>query len=187
MTVFLTLVALAMLGIVAMVMMPKDLSAVKGYPVNPLSNETPANLLDQAQRVMIDREKAITFSEEDVNAYLNHRLQGEQGGAISALVKFKGVYVDFTPEHAEVIIEREIFGMPVTMSSKIRAEKFRRQVLYKSAGWSLGKIEFNSRNIKPVIEMFMRLRKTCMEEFTTMKQMADVRFEQDALVLDSSI
>lgn len=187
MTVFLTLVAIGMLVLVTMVVLPKDLSMVKGYPVNPITDGEQRNLLGEAQRVMIDRSSEMAISEEEVNQYLNHRLQGAQEGTLSAFVEFRGVYVDFSPDNAEIYVERAIFGLPVTMSSKIRIERFRKQVLYRSAGWSLGRIEFNSRNIKPVIDMFLRLRGSMQEEFNVMKTMADIRFEEDRLVLDSRI
>jgi hypothetical protein len=184
MTVFLTLCAIIMLGVVTFVVLPKDLSKVAGYPATATVSGQPRNLLDESQRVMISRDKALTFTEEQVNTYLNNRLQGKQDGMMAILVKFKGVYVDFTPGYAEVIVEREFLGMPLTMSAKIKGEKFRRQVLYKPAGWTIGKIEFKSRNIKPVIEMFTRLRETLQEEYQAIKLMADVRFEEDRLVLD---
>ena len=185
MTVFMTLIALALLGAVVYIILPKDLSKVQGYPVNPVTSGEPRNLLKEAQAVMIDRKGEIAFSEEEVNRYLNHRLQGQQNGAMASLVKFRGVYVDLTPGIAEIIVERELFGMPITMSSKVRAEKFRGQVVYRSAGWSLGKFEFASRNIKPVIDMFIRLRNSCLDEFTTMQNMAEVKFEENQIVLDS--
>ncbi|MEX2579379.1 MAG: hypothetical protein WD342_10000 [Verrucomicrobiales bacterium] len=187
MTVFVSIVALGMLALIAMVGLPKeDLSNVAGYPHEPMAEEEPRNLLDEAQRVMMDRTSSIAFSEAEVNAYLNHRIEGEQSGVMATLVEFKGVYVDFSPEIAEIIVEREIFGMPLTISSKVHAEPYRGQIIYRPAGWTLGRVELGKRNIKPVIGMFLRLRDTFQEEFATLKQMMDVRFEQDRLVLDAA-
>lgn len=188
MGVFLFLIAIAMMAIVAFVVMPKDVSHVKGYPIDPLTEKKDQrNLLDEAQKVMVSRDKDLVISEAEVNAYLNHRLQGEQTGMMAALVKFRGVYVDFTPGFAEVIVERELFGLPITMTARVKPELFQRQVIYRPAGWSIGKIEFNSRNIKPIIGMFQRIRTTCQEEFSTMRQMADVRFEEDKVILDATL
>lgn len=110
MTVFLSLVALAMLAAVVMVILPRDLSTVGAYPVNPLAGEKPRNLLAEVQKEMIDRKTELSFTEAEVNQYLNHRLAGEQKGPMAALVKFRGVYIDFEKESADVIIERELFG-----------------------------------------------------------------------------
>ena len=187
MTVFLTLVALAMLALVVMVVLPRDMSTVSGYPINPLATGKPRNLLEEAQKIMIQRTSEIAFTEEEVNQYLNHRLQAEQTGPMAALVKFRGVYIDFNAEFAEVVIERELFGMPLTMTSKIKAEKFRQQTVYRAEGWTLGRIDLGTRNIKPVIDLFLRLRNTCGDEFQTIQQMVTVRFEENRLILDSRI
>ncbi|MCB1207143.1 MAG: hypothetical protein KDN18_23025 [Verrucomicrobiae bacterium] len=187
MTVFLSLVAVAMLAVVVMVMLPRDMSAVGAYPVNPLSGEKPRNLLAEVQKEMIDRKSELSFTEAEVNQYLNHRLAGEQKGAMAALVKFRGIYLDFEKDSADVIIEREFFGMPITMSAKLVAEPVRGRASYKSAGWTLGRVELGSRNVKPVIEMFLRLRGACVDEYQAIQQMSDVRFEDDRLVLDARI
>lgn len=187
MTVFLTVIALGMLAAVVMVMLPRDMSKVGGYPINPLAGEKPRNLLAEAQKIMIDRNTELAFSEEDVNRYLNQRLQGAQKGPMAALVKFRAVYLDFAPGTADVIIERELFGMPITMSAKLSAEQSRGRAYYKPAGWTLGRVELGERNVKPVIDLFLRLRGTCLDEFQAIQQMSDVRFEDNRVVLDARI
>ena len=186
MTVFLSLCAVVMLAIVAFVVLPKNLKTIAGYPATPTVSGESRNLLDEGQKLMINRDGELSLTEEQVNTYLNERLKGKQEGMMAILVKFKGVYIDFTPGFAEVFVERELLGIPLTMSAKIKGERFRRQVLYKPAGWSIGKIEFKSRNIKPVIEMFTRLRESMQDEYQVLKMMTDVRFEEDRLVLDPS-
>lgn len=188
MTVFLGIVALGMVAAVVMVVLPKDMASVAGYPADiALAGGKPRNLLEEAQKVMIERNAEVSFTEEEVNRYLNARVQGEQTGLMASLVKFRGVYIDFSPEIAEIVIERELFGMPLTMTSKMRADKFRSQTVYKPAGWTLGRVELGQRNVKPVVELFIRLRGTFVEEYHTLQQMVDVRFEQDRVVLDSRI
>lgn len=185
MDVFLFLVACAMIVVIVMVVMPKDLSGLKGHPVDPLLEKKDVrNLLAEGQKIMVERKQALEISEAEVNKYLNVRLQGDQKGIMSSLVKFKGAYFDFSPDLAEVIIERELLGMPITMTSRIRPEKFQRQVIYRNAGWSIGKIDFTSRNIKPIIDMFVRMRIACKEEYDVLLQMNGVRFEQDKVILD---
>ena len=72
--------------------------------MNPLATGKPRNLLEESQKIMIQRTSEVTFTEEEVNQYLNHRLQAEQTGLMAALVKFRGVYIDFSPGFAEVVI-----------------------------------------------------------------------------------
>jgi hypothetical protein len=185
MDVFLFLVACAMIVVIVMVVVPKNLSGLKGHPVDPLLEKKDVrNLLAEGQKIMVERKQALEISEAEVNKYLNVRLQGDQEGIMSSLVKFKGAYFDFSPDLAEVIIERELLGMPITMTSRIRPEKFQRQVIYRNAGWSIGKIDFTSRNIKPIIDMFVRMRIACKEEYDVLLQMNGVRFEQDKVILD---
>ena len=189
MSVFMFLVALGMVGLIAMVMLPKDdMETISGYPNNPMAeSSTPRNLLKESQKVMMTREAPVSFSEKEVNQYLNDRLSGEQSGLMATIVQFKGVYVDFTPGMAEVVVEREIFGQQLTTSAKVTAEPFKSQIVYRPAGWSIGRIELGSRNIKPVIDMFMRLRDSMGEEYATMKQMVNVKFENDRITLDPTV
>lgn len=189
MTVFLLLVALGMIALIGMVMLPREnMDMVAGYPIDPMAEKgTPRNLLEESQKVMMTRSEKVTFSEAEVNEYLNDRLQGEQSGVLATIVKFKGVYVDLTPGLAEIIVEREIFGKPLTTSCKMRAEPFKSQIVYRPTGWTIGRIELGSRNIKPVVGMFKRLQETMNEEISTMKQMVNVKFEQDRIILDPAV
>lgn len=186
MTVFMTLVAIGMLLVVAMIILPKEIAGVKGYPVTPMTDAEPRNLLSEAQKLMTDRDGRITFTEAEVNQYLNQRIEGNQGGPLGALVQFKGIYADFSKDQAEFLIEREIFGFPVTMSSKVKAESFRGALSYRSNGWTLGKIDLSTRNVKPVIEMFIRMRASFLDEYQVLQTMANVSFEDDKVTLTTS-
>ena len=187
MTVFLSMAILGLIAIIAMMMMPKDMGHISGFPAKLETEGVPRNLLDEAQRLMINRGRELSISETELNTYLNQRLQAEQGGLMGSIVEFKGVYVDIAPQTAEIFIERELFGFPVTMSSKVKVENFRGKLVYTPAGWSLGKLETEKRIIKPVMDLFKRLRTTCADEYQVMQQMHNVRFEDDKLVLDATI
>ncbi|MDF1824610.1 MAG: hypothetical protein P1U68_08205, partial [Verrucomicrobiales bacterium] len=187
MTVFVSLAILGLIALIGMLMAPKDLSFISGYPAKEETMGVPRNILDEAQRLMVSRGGEIALSETDLNTYLNQRLKGEQGGIISSFVDFKGVYVDIAPGTAEIFIERELFGFPITMSSKVKSEKNRGQTTYQPEGWTLGKIETKTRIMKPVKELFLSLRSTCIDEYTVLQQLSDVRFEDDKLVLSTSI
>lgn len=186
-TVLLTLVALGMLAVVVMVAVPKDMSAVAGYAVALADGAKPRNLLVEAQKIMIDRNAELSLTEEEVNRYLNHRLSGSQSGMMAAFVKFRGVYIDFSPAKAEVVIEREVFGKPVTMSVDLATEQVRRQIQYHPSAWHIGKVSLGSRTVAPVVELFTRLRGTLLDEYQTIQQMSDVRFEENRVVLDARI
>tara|TARA_R110000850_G_scaffold175640_4_gene301403 strand:- start:1707 stop:2273 length:567 start_codon:yes stop_codon:yes gene_type:complete len=187
MNVFLFLVGIGMLVLVVMVILPKDLSAIQGYPIDPMKNGAPRNLLDEVQNVMISRNSEVAFTETEINQYLNQRMQGEQSGAMGALVAFKGVYADLFEGGFELIVERELFGLPITVTRRFRAEEFRHQMRYVPSGFTVGRISLGSRSIKPVVDMFGRMQSTCQEEIFTIKQMARVRYEDNRVVFDASI
>ncbi|MDF1659165.1 MAG: hypothetical protein P1U58_16225, partial [Verrucomicrobiales bacterium] len=187
MTVFLSLAILGLIAVIAMMMMPKEMSHISGYPAKANPEGVPRNLLDEAQRIMLNRRGQLAISETELNTYLNLRLQADQGGLLASIVEFKGIYVDLAPETAEIFIERDLFGFPVTMSSKVKAENFRGQLVFRPAGWSLGKLETEKRIIKPVVDLFMRLRTTCADEYQVMQQMRNVRVEDDKIILDATI
>lgn len=186
-TVFLTLIALGLLAIVVMIGLPRDLSAVVGYPGDALDADQPRNLLSEAQKAMIDRDVELVFSEEEVNRYLRSRLTGEQKGLMASFVTFRGICVDFSPQKAQVVIEREIFGLPLTMEVELAAEEFRRQTVYKPVSWTLGRISLGRNTVKPVADLFVRLRESLIDEYHVLQQMPSVRFEENRVVVDSRI
>lgn len=190
MSVFLGLLTVAMLGLVAMVMWPRDLTEIGGYVIDPIAAASaPAkrNLLDEAQKLMIGRSAEMAISETEVNTYLADRFKGEQGGLMGSLVSFKRVLVDFSPGKAEVIVLRELFGFPMTMSCKARIDEVRGSFVFTPSGWTIGHINLDSANIKPVIDLFGRLKTSASEEFETMRNLTGVRFEDDVIVLDAAI
>jgi len=184
MSVLVMLLALGMLAGVVMIVLPGDVSKIAGYPASPIPAPNPRNILDEAQKIMMERKELLSLSEDVVNQYLNRRLQGSQKGALAALVKFKGVYVDFSPGVAEIFVVREIFGKTLTMSTKVAAERGRRGMRYQPVGWTLGRVDLGKRSVKPVVQLFLRLRSTCLEEFQTLEQMSEVIFEENTVVLN---
>jgi len=178
-----------MIGAIAMIMMPKKLDFIKGYPSGgaALVKPKPRNLLDEAQKFMLKRGgKDLVFSEAEINNYLNQRLQGTQTGLMASLIQFKGCYIDFSPGIAEVYVERSIFGFPLTMSARVRIQRIRQNMQWRAAGGTIGKFSLNSRQLKPVLEVFVRMLENCKDERDVLNQLVDVRFEKDQVVLDSS-
>lgn len=187
MNVFIGLIGIVMLVLVVMVLLPKDLSGIAGFPASRLDDSVPRNLLSEAQGVMVSRSEEVAISESDLNAYLNHRIQGKQGGLMGAIVAFEGVYVDLLPNGAEVYVLRSFFGMPVTLTSRFRADSFRYQMRYEVVEFTIGKISMGSGNIKPVIDMFGRIKGGLREEEYTLNQLGEIRFEADRVILSSKI
>ena len=187
MTVLLALIAVGFLGAVVMVMMPKDLSHIQGYPAAKLDTNAPRNLLTEAQAIMFDPDKSVEFSEEEVNRYVNSRISGEQKGTLGSLMKYEGTYVDFDENVAEIYVLRSVFGMPVTMSSRMRIERFRSEVKWVAAGGTLGKINLSSSHLQPVIQVYLRMMQSFKDEVGVINHMANIRFEKDKMIFESTL
>jgi len=186
MSVFMVIAALGLIALIVMILRPADLSSIQGYPQDTLEAATvsPRNLLDEAQRAMVDRSAELIVTEEELNRYFNHRLAASQEGLVASFVRFRGLYVDFSPGFADVFIEREFFGLPITKSVRIRSESVRRQTQYRVVSWSIGQLNLGTRNVKPVMDLFTRIRGVCSEEWLTLQQMPEVRFEENRVVID---
>jgi hypothetical protein len=186
MSVFMVIAALGLVALIAMILRPADLSGIQGYPQDTIdaTAAAPRNLLGDAQQAMIDRSVEMIVTEEELNQYLNRRLEASQGGVASSFVTFRGIYVDLSPGKAEIFIEREIFGFPITKGVSVRTESARRQTLYRPASWTIGQLDLGTRNVKPVMDLFTRIRGACSEEWLVLQQMPEVRFEENRVVID---
>ena len=181
MTVFLFLIAIGLAAAMIMVMVPKKLDYIQGYPAKA-SDEPPRNLLSEIQAVMELRDKDVIFTEADVNAYLNQRLKGKQGGPVSAFVKFKGVYADFEPNNLEMFLERTVFGLPFIVSLELEKRKLK-QTSFIAGGGRIGSFAMGSRQFKPIVDVFLRMAVALNEEIEATKIMARIEFEKDRVVL----
>ncbi len=186
-SVLMGVVAIGLVVLVGMFLAPKNLSFIQGYPAaNAMSGNggKPRNLLAEGQAVMNKAGAGtLTYSEEEVNRYLNQRLNGQQGGILGALVKFKGVYVDLDQDMAEFYIERSMLGLPLTMSSRVKVQRFRGEVMWKAAGGTIGKFNMNSRQLQPIVRAFTGALVNLEDEIDLLNHMADVKFEKDKIKL----
>ena len=186
-TVFLAIVAAVLAVIIIMVMIPRDLSAIKGYPARSLSGSSsanPRNLLAEVQTILGPRDRSLAFTEAEVNAYLNQRVQGIQRGPMKGLVKFKGAYADFEPNRVEFYIDRTVMGIPFTMSLKVAKQRFKHKTTWRAGGGSIGRFGLGSRQFKPIVDAFARLGAACEEEMDAVNMMGNIRFEKDKVILD---
>lgn len=181
MTVFLFLIAISLAAGMIMVMIPKKLDYIQGYPAQA-TDEASDNLLIKLQTVLTPTEKDIILTEAEVNAYLNKRLKGRQGGPVSAFVKFKGVYADFEPGNVEIFMERSIFGLPFIVSLDLEKRKLK-QTSFVAGGGRIGSFAMGTRQFKPIVDAFLRMAVALSEEIQLTKRMASIEFEKDRVVL----
>ncbi|MEM7699898.1 MAG: hypothetical protein AAF236_15995 [Verrucomicrobiota bacterium] len=187
MTVMVALVAVAMLAAAVWALLPRDMSGVAGFPVNPLTDETPPNLLAEVQGMMTSRGQSATYTEEEINAYINHRLDGDQGGMMSALFKYEGTFIDLRKNEAEVFVVRRIFGQPVTASAEVRVSQTRGKADFRTDNWTVGRWSLGAMNVKPLIGVFLRMRDTLDDEWIALLQMGNVSVEDGQVTLGSAL
>lgn len=183
-TVLLLLIALAMGAAMTMVMLPRDLSSIAGYPADKENKAPVRNILRESLDTLVAHDKNLVLSEEDMNRYLQKRVVGKQGGILGNLVKFKGVFVDFKKGYADVYVERSIYDYSFTMSCRVKMEKFKRKTVWSVAGGSIGRVDIPGRQLQPVLKAFKRLAMTCEDELEIFNKMGDIQFEEDRMTLN---
>ncbi len=183
MTVFLLIVAVGLAVVMAMILMPKDLDEIQGYPAE-LITEEPRNLLREMQLALDPKnpEGKVTLTEAEVNRYLNLRVGGDQGGPLSALVRYRGVYADLEPEFVELYLVRSVVGLPFTVSCRLTQKQSGYATVWRAGGGSIGRIRLGSKQFKPIIDAFLRLRVVCGDEMDAIRAMREIEFGKDQIV-----
>ncbi len=191
-TVILALLGACLLAVAIMALMPKSLIHIDGYPADEMAaNKEPKNLLKVGQGLLLgERKEDATFTEKEVNAYLNYRLNTTQTGLLGGFMRVKGVYVDLSENQAEIFIERSlpIFGS-TTISNKIVSHfnDVSRKQEWKAGGGSIGRIPMKNKSLQPIFKAFMRMGAVGRDEIDLMNYMADIKIGEDKVTLDSSL
>jgi hypothetical protein len=124
------LMGLLVLGVIAglgaalyYISLPQDLSDIGGYA--PIST-TPASPPRDMRAVLeksLEGEYSVTLSETELNHWLARELALKQGGELAEWVKLNRVWVRLREGVAEVIIERDVAGYPLTTSMFLQVEQ----------------------------------------------------------------
>lgn len=188
-TVLLGVVAMALLIATAMIMLPVDLEdRIDGYAAAPIptdgENSEAKNWLPEMQSAVLDPTKKLEMTEAQVNRYLAKRLKGTQTGTFGGAVRYAGSYVDLRPGVAEVFIEREMFGMPLTMSVEVRrTEVSNGRETWKIGGGSIGRIQMGEATFGPVLKPFIRMFRTAVDDMDVMKAARNIDFAEGKLII----
>lgn len=188
-TVLLLVVALGIGYLMIMVVIPRNLTSIKGYPVEADDKKTVRNILPESLDTLTQRDHKMVISEEDMNGYLQKRVVGKQGGAMGSFMKFEGVFVDFKDGYADAYVERSIFGFPFTMSCKVtQGEKFKGRYNWElGRGGSIGSLNVPGRQLQPIIQVFSNLAVICKDELDIINKISksgSISFEEDKMTLD---
>jgi hypothetical protein len=181
----LLVLALILAGMMLKVMLPPSLSGtVKGYPKARWTGEK-RNLLAESQQALLSHDKPLQLSEQEVNAYLRDRIQGKQGGAFSALVKYQGTYVDFKEGSAEFYVVRTVMGKDFPVSAKFVAiDVGGGRESWMIVDGSVGGLRSGKRQFDPVYKAIRRVQAACEDEMDVLSRMGKITFKDNVVILD---
>lgn len=186
MTVFLLIIALGLGALIALVLMPKGLDKINGYPTE-LVTEKPRNLLPELQGILTAEGEApteITLTEKEINRYLSERVGGEQTGPLGGLIKWQGVYADLEPDAVEIYVIRSVVGMPFALSFRLTRKESGYREEWRTAGGSIGRIRLSGkRQFQPIAKAFIRLGTMMEDEIDAINMMSKVEIGDDQVTL----
>jgi hypothetical protein len=108
-------------SIVFFIVQPQDLSDLGGY--GPQAQKIPERDLKVVLQNSIERKFPVTLTEADINNWLARTLVLKQGGLLADSTTLKRIWVRMEEGRAEVIMERLVLGMPLTVSMYLQFER----------------------------------------------------------------
>lgn len=134
----------------------------------------------------VERNYPITFREEEINAWLNKRLQVKQTGALAPFVKARGVWVDFKKDEVEIIIEREIKGRTHVTSMFMQFNRSKQGYSIRRDTSHIGQVRAPGGFARLIMPAFENLAKELSEELKPYekKQIRDIHVEEGKITFD---
>jgi hypothetical protein len=105
------------------VYLPQDLSDIGGVVPSLTTPASPPRDLRAVLQKSIEGDYSVTLSETELNQWLTRELKLKQGGELAQWVSLKRVCVRLRAGVAEVIIERDVAGYPLTTSMFLQVEQ----------------------------------------------------------------
>lgn len=103
--------------------LPQDLSDIGGYSPSPTTPASPPRDMQAVLTKSIEGNYSVQLSETELNHWLARELELKQGGELAEWVSLKRVWVRLREGVAEVIIERDVAGYPLTTSMFLQVEQ----------------------------------------------------------------
>lgn len=189
--IIMMILAVAMIAGVIGVFVPRDISYVGGYPYTASDAPSPPrNLLREIEDKLVERKGNLTFTEADLNMYLNQRLKSKQGGAFASFVEMQGAYIDYEPSEITIHIERKVFGIPFIVSARFDVYQSNNQFNTEIDQCRLGLVKLpKGKMFRPIMAPFSRLGNSCERELKilTDEDVKFVKIEKDQVVIDFNL
>lgn len=103
--------------------LPQDLSDIGGATPSLTKPASPPRDIRAVLTKSIEGDYSVQISETELNQWLSRELKLKQGGELAQWVTLKRVCVRLREGVAEVIIERDIAGYPLTTSMFLQVEQ----------------------------------------------------------------
>jgi hypothetical protein len=179
---------------------PQDLGDIGGY--GPATGSASSRDMKVVLQNSIDRGYPVTLTETEINTWLARVVEAKQGGFLSEQVKFRRVWIRLEDDRAEVVMEREILGWPLTVSMYLQVEQVESASGIKTQVHLHGGPYHENLPQPPrggrfgqlvVPQGFLILVMPAYQEFAALfpdeirlgfEEMARIRIEKDRLVLD---
>lgn len=105
------------------VYLPQDISDIGGVEPSLTTPASPPRDLRAVLEKSIEGDYSVTLSETELNQWLARELKLKQGGELAEWVSLKRVCVRLRADVAELIIERDVAGYPLTTSMFLQVEQ----------------------------------------------------------------
>lgn len=180
---------------------PQDLSDIGGYGVVAEDPERGRDVGAEL-RASVERGHEVRLTEAEINHWLARTLRTRQGGLLEEHVALKGVWVRLEDGVAEVVMEREVAGWPVTLSMFVSIEQTESDSGLRTAlnfhggryhemlprpprGGRFGQLVVPQGFLKLVLPAYRSLAEVFAAELEDgFNRMARIRIEENRLVLD---
>lgn len=103
--------------------LPQDLTDIGGSSPSATTPASPPRDMKAVLTKAIEGNYSVRLSETELNHWLARELELKQGGKLAEWVTLKRVYVRLREGVAEVIIERDVAGYPLTTSMFLQVEQ----------------------------------------------------------------
>lgn len=131
--------------------------------------------------------RSISLGEDEVNAWLAHRLKIRQTGPLAQLVEVKGVWVELRKDEIELIIERKLPNAENHVTSLFMAfERTKKGYSIARHSCHIGQVRLPGGFARLLMPAYQNMAKELEDELQPYykHQIFDVRVEEGVITLD---
>jgi hypothetical protein len=184
------------------IFLPEDLTDIGGYAPVAEAPASPPRDIEAVLRKSIEGNYSVTLSETELNNWLARELKLKQGGELAEWVSLKRVWVRLRAGVAEIIIERDVAGHPLTTSMFLQVEQsetakgmitqihlhgggFHEDIPQPTRGGRFGRLTVPQGFLILVMQDFEKIAQLFQTEIDLgFKQMARIKIEDKRIMLD---